>query len=146
MAQARSRGAQAIYAIGDGENDKICVAASQMPDGFLFLGTDAIYNNGGPLCIGQALSRSESMLATNPDVDITTSNDPAAMKAVSQFHQAYPTSQISAYTFAAYDCAQIVIDAIDKAIKANGGRLPDRRQVLDALARSQFTGLTAPTR
>jgi branched-chain amino acid transport system substrate-binding protein len=142
LANARSSGAQAIYAIGDGASDKICVAASQMSAGLIFLGTDAIYDSGGLQCIGQALSRSESMLATNPDVDITNSKDSAAINAVREFHQAYPTSSIAAYAFAAYDCALIVIDAIDRAIKANGGRLPDRRQVLDAVARSQFTGVT----
>jgi branched-chain amino acid transport system substrate-binding protein len=142
MTNARNKGAQAIYAIGDGEFDKICVAASQMPADLLFLGTDAIVNSGGTLCIAQALSRSEGMLATDPDVDITNSKDPAAMKAVSQFHQAYPTAKNLAFTFAAYDCALIVIAAIEQATIANGGRLPDRLQVLEAMTRLQFTGVT----
>ena len=142
MASAQSNGAQAIYAIGDSPNDEVCIAASQMPAGILFLGTDAIFNNSDPECIGQALSRSESILATNPDVDITNSKDPAAMKAISQFHQAYPTSRDLSYAFAAYDSALLVIAAIEQAINANGGRLPDRRQVLDAVARSEYTGVT----
>jgi ABC-type branched-subunit amino acid transport system substrate-binding protein len=113
-----------------------------MPADLLFLGTDAIVNSGGSLCIDQALSRSEGMLATDPDVDITNSKDPAAMKAVSQFHQAYPTAKNLAFTFAAYDCALIVIAAIEQAMKANGGRLPDRLQVLEAMTGVQFTGVT----
>jgi branched-chain amino acid transport system substrate-binding protein len=138
LANAQSKGAQAIYAIGDG--DKICIAASQMSADLYFLGTDAIVY--GSQCIGQALSRSGSMLATYTDVDITKSQDPKAMNVVRQFHESYPNATISDYTFAAYDCAMIVIDAIEQAIAANGGRLPDRRQVLDAMTRSQFTGVT----
>ena len=82
------------------------------------------------------------MLATYTDVDIRKSQDPQAMSVVRQFHQSYPNATISDYTFAAYDCAMIVIDAIEHAIEANGGRLPDRRQVLDAMTRAQFRGVT----
>jgi branched-chain amino acid transport system substrate-binding protein len=140
LANAQSKGAQAIYAIGDGDSDKICVAASQMSADLYFLGMDVLIY--GSKCIGQALSRSGSMLATYTDVDITKSQDPKAINVVRQFHKAYPNARISDYTFAAYDCALIVIDAIEQAIDANGGRLPDRRQVLEAVARSQFTGVT----
>ena len=140
LANAQSKGAQAIYAIGDGDSDKICVAASQMSTDTYFLGTDSIIY--GSQCIDQALSRSGSMLATYTDVDIRKSQDPQAMSVVRQFHQSYPNATISDYTFAAYDCAMIVIDAIEHAIEANGGRLPDRRQVLDAMTRSQLRGVT----
>lgn len=140
LANAQLKGAQAIYAIGDGDSDRICVAASQMSADLYFLGTDSIIY--GSQCIGEALSRTGSMLATYPDVDITKSQDPKAMNVVRQFHQSYPNATISEYTFAAYDCAMIVIDAIERAIEANGGRLPNRRQVLDAVTRSQFTGVT----
>lgn len=47
------------------------------------------------------------------------------------------------YTFAAYDCARILIDAIDRAIRANGGKIPTREQVREAMATtSNFRGLT----
>jgi branched-chain amino acid transport system substrate-binding protein len=38
------------------------------------------------------------------------------------------------YVFGAYDCAEIIIDAISRAIQANGGKLPTRLEVLDAVA------------
>lgn len=47
------------------------------------------------------------------------------------------------YTFSAYDCARILIDAIDRAIRANGGKIPSREQVLQAVASTaNFRGIT----
>jgi branched-chain amino acid transport system substrate-binding protein len=41
------------------------------------------------------------------------------------------------------DCAQILIDAIDRAIAGNGGKVPTREQVLRAVAATKdFKGLT----
>ncbi len=137
VADAHAQGAQAIYALG---NADICVARSQMPADTLFLGTDGF--TGDPLCISQAAGGSGSILATKADVDITDSKDPAAIDAVRAFHHAYPNSRILEYTFAAYDCARILIAAIEQAVAANNGSLPNRRQVLDAVARIQFTGVT----
>jgi branched-chain amino acid transport system substrate-binding protein len=139
LAEAHAKGAQAIYALGT-VDDGICAARAQMTDDAMFLGTDGITTQ--PECISQAVRRGESMLATWPDVDITYSSDSAATKAVQAFHNAYPHSMITEYTFAAYDCAQILIAAIQRAVELNGGGIPNRRQVLDEVARIQFTGLT----
>lgn len=47
------------------------------------------------------------------------------------------------YTFAAYDCTLILIDAIGRAIRANGGRVPSREEVLAAVASTKnFKGIT----
>jgi branched-chain amino acid transport system substrate-binding protein len=137
LADAHAKGAQAIYAVG---NADICAARAQMTDDAMFLGTDGISSQAD--CISQAVRRGESMLATKPDVDITYSSDSAAIKAVKAFHKAYPQSEITEYTFAAYDCAQILIAAIQRAVELNGGGIPNRRQVLDEVARIQFTGVT----
>jgi ABC-type branched-subunit amino acid transport system substrate-binding protein len=53
------------------------------------------------------------------------------------------SSDLGAYTFAGYDCAAILIDAIDRAITANNGALPTRQQVIDQMAKTTaFKGLT----
>jgi branched-chain amino acid transport system substrate-binding protein len=140
LAAAHAKGARAIYALGGADNDKICVAASQVPADTLFLGTDGFADN--PACISQAAGGSAQIFATKPDVDITGSQDPAAVEVLRAFHAAYPSSKVLEYTFATFDCAQILIAAIEQAVAANNGSLPNRRQVLDAVARIQFTGVT----
>jgi branched-chain amino acid transport system substrate-binding protein len=137
LADAHAKGAQAIYAVGSAE---VCAARAQMTDDAMFLGTDGISTQ--PECISQAVRRGDSMLATLPDVDITYSSDSAAIKAVQAFHNAYPRSTIPEYTFAAYDCAQILIAAIQRAVELNGGGIPNRRQVLDQVAQIHYTGVT----
>jgi ABC-type branched-subunit amino acid transport system substrate-binding protein len=53
------------------------------------------------------------------------------------------TGFVDAYVFAAYDCAEILVAAIDQAIKQNGGKVPTREQVLAAVAATHdFKGLT----
>lgn len=140
LAAAHARGAQAIYALGTSAYDQICVARSQMAADTLFLGTDGF--TGDPLCISQGSGGSASILATRSAVDITGSKDPAAIDVLRAFHQAYPKSTILEYTFAAYDCARILIAAIEQAVAANHGSIPNRRQVLDAVTRIQFAGVT----
>lgn len=144
LAEAHALQAQAIYAVGDTNPTGpagICTVRAQMTDAAIFLGTDGF--SGDPLCIREAAANSSSIFATKPDVDITGSKDPAAMAAVKAFHKAYPTSKIDQYTFAAYDCALILIDAIRRAIDAAHGSIPNRPQVLDALAQTQdFKGVT----
>jgi branched-chain amino acid transport system substrate-binding protein len=137
VTDAHAKGARAIYALG---NADICVARSQMPADTLFVGTDGF--TGDPVCISQAAAGSGSIVATKPDVDITGSKDAAAIDALRAFHHAYPSSKVLEYTFASYDCARILIAAIEQAVAANNGSLPNRRQVLDAVARIQFTGVT----
>jgi branched-chain amino acid transport system substrate-binding protein len=140
LAAAHAKGARAIYALGGADNDKICVAASQVPADTLFLGTDGFGDN--PACVPQAAGGSAPIFATKPDVDITGSKDPAAVEVLRAFHTAYPTSKVLEYTFASYDSALILIAAIEQAVAANNGSIPNRRQVLDAVAHIQFTGVT----
>jgi branched-chain amino acid transport system substrate-binding protein len=137
LSEAHQSHAQAIYALGGFD---ICAARAQMSDAAVFLGTDGFA--GDPDCLGQAGSNTGSIYATKPDVDITASSDPDAIEAVQEFRKAYPHSAIPNYTFAAYDCAQILIAAIEQAVNDAHGNLPNRRQVLDAMARIQFSGVT----
>lgn len=144
---ARDVGAQAIYAATIG--DHACAARAQMKrifsDDAYFLGYDAIF---GPDCIKEAVDNAEGMFATIPDahvdVDPTHSTDAAVKKFVEAYRKKFPnTSEIAPYTYtlAAYDCALILIDAIKHAIDKSGGNLPTRPQVVDAVARAQFTGV-----
>jgi branched-chain amino acid transport system substrate-binding protein len=63
---------------------------------------------------------------------ISSSQPAPTSKVFKEFtaHGIRPTT----YTFGAYDCAQVIIDAISRAIQINGGKLPNRGQVLDAVA------------
>jgi branched-chain amino acid transport system substrate-binding protein len=145
--KANALGAQAIYAIGDYTLAPFCKAASQtkvLVPGALFLATDGVAPN--PKCIAQAGVDAEGILATVPDVDPRGDADPTISKEVDAYLKAHPkASDISGsgYTFAAYDCARIMIDAIKRAIEKNHGSFPKRQDVVAALAETtDFKGVT----
>ena len=137
LSQAHVRQAQAIYAVGGSD---ICAARAQLSNDAFFLGTDGFADDSD--CVGELGGKTTSIFATKPDVDITVSSDSDAIKAVQEFHKAFPNSATAEYTFAAYDCARILIAAIEEAVNNAHGNLPNRRQVLDAVARIQFRGVT----
>lgn len=142
LTEAAAHGADAIYAVGPSSDSGACAAQAQMKSGTYFLVDDSLVGDG---CIADASASSAAMFGTIPDVDLTRSNDPAAQKVVAAYRKANPnTSNIDfySYVFAAYDCATILIDAITQAIQANHGAIPTRTQVLDAVAHSQFKGVT----
>jgi branched-chain amino acid transport system substrate-binding protein len=152
LASATSAGAQAIYAVG---SDHVCAARAQMASGPLggayFLATDAALNRSGystqitdnDPCIKDAVKNSEGMLTTFADVDPAYSTDAESIQAVAAYRKAYPNyKDISIYTFAAFDCARILIDAIDRAMRGNQGNLPTRAQVVAAVAQAHFQGVT----
>jgi branched-chain amino acid transport system substrate-binding protein len=150
LADAKAANAQAIYAVSGSGKDHVCAAAAQaastFPGGAYFLVTDA--SAGNDSCIKDAVGNAEGMLGTVPDVDPTQSSDPVAKAAVEAYQKANPHTDPSVfgpetYLFAAYDCARLLIDAISRAIRANGGVIPTKRQVLDAVAQTQgFDGVT----
>lgn len=127
---AKAKGAQAIYA-GATSATKACIVRSQMA-GILdvpFTGPDGI---GDDQCLKDAGSNTANMFFTNAAGD--ANQNPDAASTVAAFKQAYPkASDVGAYTFPAYDCAFILIDAIKRAIDANGGKVPSRQQVIDAV-------------
>jgi branched-chain amino acid transport system substrate-binding protein len=150
LAEAKAANAQAIYAVSGTGKDHVCVAGAQatsaFPGGVYFLVTDASAGNDG--CITDAVHNAEGMVGTVPDVDPTQSSDPAAKTAVDAYQKAHPNTDPSVfgpetYVFAAYDCARLLIDAISRAIKANGGGIPTKAQVRDAIAQTPgFNGVT----
>lgn len=139
MADAKAKGAQAVYAVGS-TDDQVCVAASQLPAGMVFLGPDTF--TGDSQCIKQAGNGANGIFGTSSDVDATLL--PGASPVVNAYRKRFPRTDASApYTFAAYDCAQILIEAIQHAMDANGGEIPSRAQVLDAVARTDaYQGVT----
>ena len=130
LAVAKANGAQGIY-VGGTSATGACKARGQMaglfnPD-IYYLGPDGI---GDAQCITDSGSMATSnMYATQGVADAT--QNPSAATIVAAYKAAYPgASNIGAYTFAGYDCAAILIDAIGRAIDANGGNMPTRAQVI----------------
>ena len=130
---AKAKGAQAIYA-GATSATKACIVRSQMK-GILdaatvpFTGPDGI---GDAQCIKDAGDQATNMYFTNAAGE--ASQNPDAAATIAAFKQAYPKKEdLGAYTFPAYDCALILVDAVKRAIDANGGKVPSRQQVVDAV-------------
>lgn len=142
LKEAAALDVQAIYAVTDGDNP-VCAARAQMktilPLAY-FLGNDSVADEQ---CIKDAGDNTGLMFTTSDDFDVTQSNDPAAKEFVRAYTAAYPeTKGIPAWAAAAYDCALIVINAIESAVKANNGEFPTRRQVLDFVAHSKVKGVS----
>lgn len=127
---AKAAGAQAIYAGGTSAT-KACIVRSQMQGLFdvPFTGPDGI---GDTQCLTDSGSNTANMFFTNAAGD--AGQNPLAAATVAAYKQVYPkASDLGAYTFPAYDCAFILVDAVKRAIDAAGGKVPTRQQVIDAV-------------
>ncbi len=119
---AKAAGAQAIYA---GATSATKVDAAGTP----FTGPDGI---GDAECIKNAGDQAANMYFTNAAGE--ASQNPDAAATIAAFKQAYPKKEdLGSYTFPGYDCALILVDAVKRAIDANGGKVPSRQQVIDAV-------------
>jgi branched-chain amino acid transport system substrate-binding protein len=143
LASALNKGAQGIY-VGATSATKGCIARGEMTaaqaGSIFYLGPDG---DGDAQCIKDAgANANDHMYATQGVADAT--QNPSAKTIVAAYSNAYPgASNIGPYTFAAYDCAAIILAAIGAAIDANGGNMPTRQQVIDQVAKtSNFAGLT----
>ena len=143
MRQAKKEGAQAIYFGGVTANQG-CVIRAQMASVFdtgettPYLGGDGIAQD--PACLRDAGTNAAGIYATvpapNPDQLVGARAVIAAFKA----EYASP-ADYGAYTIAAYDATGVLYDALDRAIKATGGKLPARETVVAALSvTSDFQG------
>ena len=143
LASAKSAGAQGIY-VGATSATGGCIARGQMNGVFTpdipYMGPDGI---GDAQCLKDSGAMATSNMFATQGVSDATQN-PDAKAVVDAYSAAYPgSSNIGAYTFAGYDCAALLIDAIGRAIDANGGNTPTRAQVITALSKtSSFKGLT----
>jgi branched-chain amino acid transport system substrate-binding protein len=137
LREARDAGAQAVFAAGFSFLGSCRVRAGMsgvFPADAYMLSTDYITDT---TCAPQAgTGANDHFLAMVSD------SQPAP---TSRLYQKFKARGIrpATYAFSAYDCAMIVIDAIGRAILVNGGKLPTRREVLDAVAATRdFVGST----
>ncbi len=144
LQRAADGGAQAIYA-GATSGTKACVPRGQSkgildPAAVAYLGPDGI---GDGQCIADAGGQARNMYVTKvPDPALDPANKPLLDDLRKTMTGA---DDYGAYTFAAYDSARILLDAIGRAIDAAGGRMPTRRQVLDAVQATKALNLSTGT-
>lgn len=143
FSQARKEGAGAVYFGGVAANRSCSIraqAASALGAAAPFLGGDGIAED--PACIRDAGAGASGIYATVPAID--PDQAPSAKAAIAAFKAAYPRpTDYGPYTMLAYDAAAVLYDAIDKGIKAAGGRLPSRAEVVAKLAATTaFAGVT----
>ena len=149
LMQARAAGAQAIYAGGLFEYPLAPRLQSQgiFDPASYYLGIDGspdLFRYG---IAGEPTKEAGSMLNehiyASRGIGAPQLN-PRAAKTTAAFVKAHPDPvENNSETFAGYDSAAILIDAIGRAIDANGGKMPTRQQVVDQLSKTTaFQGLT----
>jgi branched-chain amino acid transport system substrate-binding protein len=144
LTRAKADGAQALYY--GGATEAGCVIRAQMSSIFdlgeaaPFLSGDGVAQD--PLCVRAARTNSAGIFATVPFPDATSL--PGAAGTIQAFRASFgSTAAYGPYTMIAYDAADIVFAAIDRAIRARSGELPDRAGVLAQVA--QTSGLAGVT-
>ncbi len=143
LQRAKDGGAGGIYA-GATSATKGCIPRAQSK-GIIdvpYMGPDGI---GDSQCIKDAGDQAtDKMYFTNAAAD--AAQDPANKDLIAAFTKAFPQKDdTGAYTFPGYDCAKILIDAIGRAIDTAGGNMPTRRQVLDAVQKTDKLKLSTGT-
>jgi branched-chain amino acid transport system substrate-binding protein len=136
LVRMKADGVQAVYFGGITAN-KGCVIRAEMAGVFApgeatpFLGGDGIADD--PACTQDAGLNAAGIYATVPIVD--TSNVGSAEPVIAAFRAAFPDPRdYGAYTVIAYDAAAVVYDALNRAIKAAGGKAPPRGNVISQLS------------
>lgn len=136
LREAHAAGAEAVY-MGSASFLGACRVRAAMAGIFshdaYFISTDGIVDDP---CINDAgTTADEHMVAT------ISAREPKAVPA--DLKELERGHTYDAYNFAAYDCAEILIAAIDRAIRDHGGKVPTRQQVLEAVAATtNYKGLT----
>ena len=136
LRDARAAGAEAVY-MSTGV-DPSCALRRDMngifpPESYLIVG-DRISDGCMQFAnlVGKTDDHFVQTLATAQPHSI-----PSALKVLDRGHG------LGTYPLAAYDCANILIDAVRRAIRANGGEIPTREQVREAVAETtNFKGIT----
>lgn len=138
LQRAKDAGAEAIYA----GTDATCVVRSQMTmfaTTVPYLGTMAMQT---PQCLKDSGGYAANMYV--PVAGLEASQDPANRAIIDAFNKAFPSTQ-NPFTFAGYDSAMILLDAIARAIDKAGGNKPTRAQVLQAVEETKDLKLTTST-
>lgn len=142
LTDAKSKGAQGVYA-GATSGTKACIPNAQMAG---IISGPYMTPDGGvnSQCIKDSGSNAADLYGTVAGANAEL--NPDAKATIDAFKAKFPKKEdLGSYTFMAYDCAKILIDAIGRAIDANGGNMPSRQQVIDALAKTKNLKLTTGT-
>ena len=141
----KDAGAQAIY-YGGGTQAGGCGVRAQMAgvfpagDSAPFLGGDGIAED--PACVSSAGANSAGIFATVPIVDAGTR--PAATATIRDFKGTFgKTADYGPYTVVAYDATAVLYAALEQAIHAAGGGIPDRAGITALVA--ETSGLAGAT-
>ncbi|MHB8508299.1 MAG: branched-chain amino acid ABC transporter substrate-binding protein [Candidatus Dormibacteria bacterium] len=71
----------------------------------------------------------------------------SAKKFLTDFKAAYPkSSDYGAYTANSYDAANVIIESLRAAIKANNGQLPTRAQISEQMLKIDYNGVIGETK
>ena len=141
---ANSAGATGFY-YGGTDSNKVCIARQQMKSANLnvpFFGGDGIVT---AQCITDAADNVDNMYGTVAAADAT--QIPAAKSTIDDFKKSFTgQNDFGAYSMPAYDCANILLDGISKAIDDAGGNMPTREQVRARVAQTKdFPGVLGKT-
>jgi branched-chain amino acid transport system substrate-binding protein len=137
LREARQAGAEAVF-VGGFDFTGTCKIRAAMPSIFP---TDA-YLLSGDRIIDPACVAAAKQGANDHFLAMVSDSRPAPNSKVFKEFQAHGIRPVT-YAFSAYDCAQLIIDAISRAMQANGGKIPTRREVLDAVAATRdFVGVS----
>jgi branched-chain amino acid transport system substrate-binding protein len=151
LVRARAAGAEAIYA-GATDATYACVARHESqnifaPSSFYLvpagIGDPGYYGEALQHCSTDAGAMANDRMYASLGVGDASLN-PSAAATIAAYEGTRPNpTDSTAFTFAGYDCAAILIDAIGRAIDANGGKMPTRGQVVEQLAKTtNYQGLT----
>ena len=145
LKQARQDGAQGVYFGGTSANAG-CAVRNQMSTAFApgeatpFFGGDGIALD--PTCVRAAGTNVTGIYATVPAVDAERLDTAKPVIAAFKTEFGRPRD-FGPYTLAAYDATAVVYDALDRAIKAAGGSIPIRGDIITQLASTKgFAGAT----
>ena len=136
LTRIKADGAQAVY-FGGVTANRGCAIRQDMAGVFgtgeaaPYLGGDGIAED--PACAGAAGANAAGIYATVPIVDTTTVETAAPV--IAAFRSAYPNPQdYGPYTVITYDAVAVLYDALHRAIRAAGGALPPRGNVISQLS------------
>jgi branched-chain amino acid transport system substrate-binding protein len=128
-------GATGLY-VGGTDDKKACVARSQMQA----IGFDVPYFGGDGIetsqCIDDAGANNQNINSTSAGADATKT--PSAKAAVDAFKKQFPgPNDFGGYSIQAYDAANVILQAVGRAIKNNNGNLPTREGVRSETAKTK---------
>lgn len=145
LTSMKAAGAQAVY-FGGVTRSHGCLIRAQMKSVFEpgeatpYLGADGIAAD--PACVRDAAANFTGIYATVPVIDADARA--AAAPTIKAFKAAFgAATDYGPYTIVAYDATAILYAALDRAIRASGGQLPARGNVISQLSvTSGFAGVT----